>query len=170
MRWTSYLTGALIIALLLAGKAISYLHDEKQSLESSLEVANATIEAKESTLSEMKAQLEEVHQLDTALNKELEDAYQQIESLERDVARGAQRVFVKASCPAPMPNQPTTASVVNERACELKPAARQDYFRLRREQERSRLQITGLQRYIRSLPSACVAGNQQAHNKENNNE
>ncbi len=160
MKGTWYLTGFLILALLIAGKTISVLYSQNQALNTDLTNAAATIEAKDQTIETMKSQLTKVHQLDITLNQELANANQKIEDLEHDLASNSKRLFVNANCPASVPSQPTTASVVNERTCELNPNARQDYLRLRRELERSRLQITGLQRYIQTLPAECIQGNQ----------
>lgn len=151
---------ATIIALVLAAFTIFYLNAKCDRLASNLATANATIEARDTTIIETKVQMKKVQDLDSELNKELHDANQKIASLESELSLGAKRVFVKSHCPTAVSNKSSTASTTDARACELNQDARQDYLRLRREFERSRLQIVGLQGYIKALPFACVQGNE----------
>lgn len=154
------------IGLSFAGITIKYLYSQNQNLSTQLTYANITIETKDKTIHDIKNQLEKVHKLDHKLSKELNHANQKISALEHNIAAGTQRVFVKAGCPAPMSNQSPTASVVNERTCELNQEARQDYYRLRRALKRTNLQVTGLQHYIQALPAACVQGRRQENHDE----
>lgn len=156
MKWSWYILGGSIIALLVAIKVVVHLHNKAQYLSMALANASATIEARDKTITAMKSQLKKVQQLDIQLNQELNDAKQNIESLEHDIASGNKRLRVKAHCSAPVPHQSSSASMVNAGTCELDQDARQDYIRLRRELERVQLQVSGLQRFIRALPAQCV--------------
>ncbi len=149
---------AIVIALILAGVTIKYLYDKNQELDNQLNSAKAMITAKTHTITTIKAQLEKVQQLDTKLTQELHHANQKIDVLERDLANNTKRVYVNATCPTTVPNQPAATGVVNERTCELTATARTDYLHLRRELERAKAQISGLQGYIRALPGECVQG------------
>ncbi len=159
MKWSTYVMGFSFVALLVLGKAVSYLYEQNQQLDTQLLAANISLQAKAQTITTMKTQLQKVHELDTELQQELTNANQTIENLELDLASGDKRLHINATCPAPMPNQPTTASVANATACELNQDARQDYLHLRRELERTQLQVSGLQRYIQTLPVECIQGN-----------
>lgn len=150
----------LIVTLALAAFTIFYLNAKCDRLASNLATANATIEARDTTITETKAQMKKVQDLDSELNKELHDANQKIASLESELSLGAKRVFVKSHCPTAVSNKSSTASTTNARACELDQDARQDYLHLRRALEQAKLQIVGLQGYIKALPSACVQGNE----------
>ncbi len=153
----------IVIFLVITLIATYYLYRQNQALHLQLEQASATIAAKIHTITTIKNQLEKVQQLDARLTQELQDANQKIDVLERDIANGTQRVYVNATCPTPVPHQPAAPGVADERTCELTGAARADYLRLRRELERTKAQISGLQGYIRALPGECVQGNSEAY-------
>ncbi len=148
----------IIAALIVASFIIKHLYDRNQDLNTQLSHTKTMITAQAQTITTMKAQLEKVQQLDNKLTQELHHANQQIDALERDIANGTKRVLINASCPTTVSDQPAATGVVNERTCQLNRDAQPDYFRLRRELEQTRLQISGLQDYIRALPGECIQG------------
>lgn len=90
--------------------------------------------------------------IDTHRTRELADAKSKIADLQRDVANGAKRLQLNASCKSA--TVATTGSVADAFSAELTPDARQNYFRLRERIEIARSQIAGLQDYIRNV---CLA-------------
>lgn len=146
MTWPLKHWQAAIVALvlgLLAYFAISNqalrhdkeaLQKEKQQLSGQLEWQNKTQKA--------------VAAIDLQRTQELEDAKSKIADLQRDVATGARKLRVSASC------QPAKPSGVDDATSpRLTDAAERDYFRLRERIETARSQIAGLQDYIRK---ACI--------------
>lgn len=87
--------------------------------------------------------------LDAHYSEELTHARLTIENLQRDVAAGARRLRVSATCHT-VPG-PTSASSLDDAAAPgLTDAAQRDYFRLRERIETSNKQLAGLQEYIRN--------------------
>ncbi|MBP0998462.1 lysis protein [Serratia fonticola] len=87
--------------------------------------------------------------IDTHRTKELADAKSKIADLQRDVASGAKRLRLAATC-----NAAATGSVVDGTSSRLTDSAERDYFTLRERIETARSQIAGLQDYINDV---CLA-------------
>ncbi|TXE41417.1 lysis protein [Serratia marcescens] len=147
MTWPLKHWQAAIIALvlgLLAYFAISNqalrhdkeaLQKEKQQLSGQLEWQNKTQKA--------------VADIDLQRTQELEDAKSKIADLQRDVATGARKLRVSASC------QPAKPSGMDDAASpRLTDSAQRDYFTLRERIEIANKQIAGLQDYINQV---CLA-------------
>lgn len=147
MTWPLKHWQAAIVALvlgLLAYFAISNqalrhdkeaLQKEKQQLSGQLEWQNKTQKA--------------VADIDLQRTQELEDAKSKIADLQRDVATGARKLRVSASCQSAKPSGMDDAA-----SPRLTDAAQRDYFTLRERIEIARSQIAGLQDYIRQV---CLA-------------
>lgn len=147
MTWPLKHWQAAIIALvlgLLAYFAISNqalrhdkesLQKEKQQLSGQLEWQNKTQKA--------------VADIDLQRTQELEDAKSKIADLQRDVATGARKLRISASC------QPAKPSGVDDAASpRLTDSAQRDYFTIRERIEIANKQIAGLQDYINQV---CLA-------------
>lgn len=147
MTWPLEHWQAAIVALvlgLLAYFAISNqalrhdkeaLQKEKQQLSGQLEWQNKTQKA--------------VADIDLQRTQELEDAKSKIADLQRDVATGARKLRVSASC------QSAKSSGVDDAASpRLTDSAQRDYFTLRERIEIANRQIAGLQDYINQV---CLA-------------
>lgn len=144
MTWPLKHWQAAIIALvlgLLAYFAISNqalrhdkeaLQKEKQQLSGQLEWQNKTQKA--------------VADIDLQRTQELEDAKSKIADLQRDVATGARKLRVSASC---LPAKPS--GMDDAASPRLTDTAQRDYFTLRERIETARSQIAGLQDYIRQV-------------------
>ncbi|HEY3984134.1 lysis protein [Cedecea sp.] len=87
--------------------------------------------------------------LDAHYSEELTDARLTIETLQRDVAAGARRLRVSATCKT-VPRPTSTTGLDDAGAPGLTDAAERDYFRLRERIETSNKQLAGLQEYIRN--------------------
>ncbi|MDM1814939.1 lysis protein [Serratia ureilytica] len=111
------------------------LQKEKQQLSGQLEWQNKTQKA--------------VADIDLQRTQELEDAKSKIADLQRDVAIGARKLRVSASC------QPAKSSGVDDATSpRLTDSAQRDYFTLRERIEIANRQIAGLQDYINQV---CLA-------------
>lgn len=161
MKWTVILISVAILGVAVLFKLTMSLYDDNTALRDELTLAHQTLAERDKALTNIRQQIQHVQQLDHDKTEELHYATQKMDRLERDVRRAHQRLFAHASCSNPMPHQSTTARVDDERACELNRTARTDYFRLRREIQRTRSQLMGLQAYIRLLPETCVMPSRQ---------
>lgn len=136
---TSALLVVLLIFLLYSNQSLRHekeaLQKEKQQLSGQLEWQNKTQKA--------------VADIDLQRTQELEDAKSKIADLQRDVATGARKLRVFASC------QPAKPSGMDDAASpRLTDAAQRDYFALRERIEIANKQIAGLQDYINQV---CLA-------------
>lgn len=87
--------------------------------------------------------------IDTHRTKELADAKSKIADLQRDVASGAKRLQLNASCKSA--TDTTTGGVVDATGPRLTDSAERDYFTLRERIETAQGQIAGLQDYINDV-------------------
>lgn len=90
--------------------------------------------------------------IDTHRTKELADAKSKIADLQRDVADGAKRLQLNASCKSATAT--TTGGVADGTGARLTDSAERDYFTLRERIETANSQIAGLQDYINDV---CLA-------------
>ncbi|WP_442522289.1 lysis protein [Serratia sp. CY47279] len=135
----SALLVGLLIFLLCSNQSLRHdkeaLQKEKQQLSGQLEWQNKTQKA--------------VAAIDLRRTQELEDAKSKIADLQRDVANGARKLRVSASC------QPAKPSGMDDAASpRLTDAAQRDYFTLIERIEIANKQIAGLQDYINQV---CLA-------------
>lgn len=87
--------------------------------------------------------------IDEIRTKELNDAKNQIATLQRDVATGARKLRLAATC-----QSSTTPGMADAAEPRLTDAATRNYFTLRERIATSDKQIAGLQDYIRNV---CLA-------------
>lgn len=135
----SALLAVLLIFLLYSNQSLRHdkeaLQKEKQQLSGQLEWQNKTQKA--------------VADIDLQRTQELEDAKSKIADLQRDVATGARKLRVSASC------QSAKSSGMDDAASpRLTDSAQRDYFTLRERIEIANKQISGLQDYINRV---CLA-------------
>ncbi|WP_404829914.1 lysis protein [Serratia symbiotica] len=84
--------------------------------------------------------------IDENRSRELTYAKSQLDDLQRDVAAGARKLRLAATC-----RSATAASVADADSPRLTVAAERNYFRLRERIEVARQQIAGLQDYVRNV-------------------
>lgn len=111
------------------------LQKEKQQLSVQLEWQNKTQKA--------------VADIDLQRTQELEDAKSKIADLQRDVANGARKLRISASCQSAKPS-----GVDDAASPRLTDSAQRGYFTLRERIEIANKQIAGLQDYINQV---CLA-------------
>ena len=88
---------------------------------------------------------------DRTRTKALNHALSEINDLRRAVDGGSKRLFVKASCSSPKPDQTGPGRVADAGTAELAADARSDYFTLRNQLALSREMILGLQDHVRRI-------------------
>ncbi len=136
---TSALLVVLLIFLLYSNQSLRHdkeaLQKEKQQLSGQLEWQNKTQKA--------------VADIDLQRTQELEDAKSKIADLQRDVATGARKLRISASCQSAKPSGMDDAA-----SPRLTDSAQRDYFTLRERIEIANRQIAGLQDYINQV---CLA-------------
>ena len=129
----------LLIFLLYSNQSLRHDREELTSanaqLSSQLEWQNKTQKA--------------VTAIDETRTKELNDAKNQIAGLQRDVATGARKLRVAATC-----EPSTTSGMADASGPRLTDTATRNYFTLRERIATSDKQIAGLQDYIRNV---CLA-------------
>ena len=96
----------------------------------------------------MEKQRQAVATIDIKYTKELADARSENERLRTDIASGAKRLQLNATCPKPVSKTPGPASVPDDASARLTDTAERDYLSLRGRIGITTKQITGLQEYI----------------------
>jgi prophage endopeptidase len=145
--------GTLVVCIVAAGALVvmgcavdnyrtNALHykEQRDTVTGERNSANATIDV-------MKVRQLELVALDEKYTKDLADAKATIEQLQHDVAAGAKRLRLNASCPT-LPNATGRPRLDDATAPGLTGAAQRDYFRLLERIETSNKMIAGLQEYI----------------------
>lgn len=137
-----------VIAALLIGLMI-YLLYSNQSLRNDREELSKANSQLSGQLEWQNKTQKAVTAIDEIRTKELNDAKNQIATLQRDVATGARKLRLAATCQSS--TTPGMADAVEPR---LTDAATRNYFTLRERIATSDKQIAGLQDYIRNV---CLA-------------
>lgn len=137
----------LLTALMLA--AGFYYHARYQAAQLRAERAERQLKAASAELAKAQKSQRDVAALDAAYTKELADAHNALEVLHRDVASGAKRLRLAATCKLPVPHSAASAGVDDATGPELTADARQAYFHLREQLTLTRTALTGLQAYVR---------------------
>lgn len=96
------------------------------------------------------AKIKSFNELSIKHAKEAANAKKEIDSLRADVRNGAKRVFIKASCPEPVPKVDSARSVGDAGAAEVERAVAEDILDLREMNSKAIRQILYLQGYIRT--------------------
>ena len=137
------------LAALLSGINLKHDRDRlSRELNASTEVV-ARLEAEALSAHETLVARDE---LDRKYFEELTYAKNENEKLRADVATGARRLLVRASCPKQPPTLAAAATSLDDaREPELTANAGQDYLRLREQIVVTEKQLAGLQEYIRNV-------------------
>lgn len=137
-----------VIAALIIGLMI-YLLYSNQSLRHDREELNKSNIQLTGQLEWQNKTQKAVAVIDEARTKELNDAKNQIATLQRDVATGARKLLLAATC-----QSSTTPGMADAAEPRLTDSATRNYFTLRERIATSDKQIAGLQDYIREV---CLA-------------
>lgn len=145
--WLRVAVVALVAGL---GIYVVTLRADVQRYQSDLALQTGKAESLRNTLRLGRELLSERDALDAKHTKELSDANSEIEQLRADVESGAKRLRVAATCKR-MPADASAARVDDDRAAELSADARSAYFAHRQQVTTMRLQLLGLQEYVRAI-------------------
>lgn len=138
--------GCFFIVLLLAVSGYYSVRFRVAQLRA--EAAEQQMKSTLATLQKAQSRQRDVASLDGAYIKELINARNTIEDLRRDIAVGAKRLRLNATCKRELPRSVPPSGVDDAASPELTGDARQAYFRLREELTLTRTALTGLQQYV----------------------
>lgn len=140
--------GLFALAALLGGL---YLKTDRDRLTRELNTSTEKVSRLEAEALSAHETLVARDELDRKYFEELTHAKNENEKLRADIATGARRLLVRASCPKQLPALAGTTSVDDATRPELTADARQDYLRLRDQIITTESQLTGLQEYVRQV-------------------
>lgn len=120
------------------------------------EIAQAYAERLNAIEAEREALQARVTEIDITAQQEAEKHAQEIDRLRADVDAARVRLRVRATCPpvAGVPQSPSNTGVDHAAGPELDPAARLDYFALRRGLGDQHRQLTACQDILRAITDA----------------
>lgn len=135
----SRVMAGLLAACMLLAFCAYYYHGEYKTAAKDLQLASDTIK-------DMQTRQRDVAILDAKYTKELSDAKETIDQLQSDVASGAKRLRINATCKP----KAGTSSVGDDATAGLTDSAQRDYFTLRQRINTITGQVNYLQDYIRT--------------------
>lgn len=146
ISWRTILPVAAIAAFFMLSLYATHLRGEVKAERAEKQKVISERDAALVELASTRTQQRQIAEMDKRLTEELVNAKNTITQLERDVADGKRRLYIKAKCPA------TTASgLADASAAGLTNTAQRDYFILRERIEQSNRMILGLQGYITNV-------------------
>lgn len=141
-----------VLALLFITSATLYLIERERLKSARLELNQMTTE-RDSLIDLKKKQIAKIKSFDeigARHAEELTAAQEEIYNLRDRLSSGPERVYVKADCPAAVPDKSGAGSVGDATAARLTEAAQQDYLRLRQMMAENLQQTKYLQDYIKT--------------------
>lgn len=139
---------AVLVALLFG---LTYYHYRVQSLNRDVAELATVAKQQQATLDQIETQRQAVAAIDIKHTKELADAKSENERLRADIASGAKRLQLNATCTKPVSKTTGPASVTDDASARLTNAAERDYLSLRERIGIATSQINGLQAYITNV-------------------
>ena len=150
MRMKFIALAVLVLSLIVSSLLLYVKVVELDSAKNKLSEANLKIDSYVKSQELQNQRIEMLAEIGDQSAKELKNAHDEINRLADQLRAGPSRVFVKASCPKPVPDTATAGSVGNAGTPQLNEAAREDYLHLRRMMVDSEQQIKYLQKYIQT--------------------
>lgn len=145
------LTAALVAVLIASLFGLTYYHYRVQSLSRDVAELSNVAKQQQATLDQIETQRQAVAAIDIKHTKELADAKSENERLRADIASGAKRLQLNATCTNPVSKTTGPASVTDDASARLTNAAERDYISLRERIGIATSQINGLQAYITNV-------------------
>lgn len=142
------IVSAFIIIILLSMYRVE--RAERISYQDKLKSANETIGRQLELARKQSAKIKLFNELSIKSAEEITSAKKEIDNLRSGIRSGIKRVYVKASCPKPMPDANSAGGLVDAGAARLTETAREDYLRLREMMAENLQQTKYLQEYIRT--------------------
>lgn len=148
----AYLISGAIAVLIIIVLFSAYRAEraERIQYQSKLEAANETISQQLELAKKQSAKIKSFNELSIKSAEEITSAKKEIDNLRSGIRSGIKRVYVKASCPKPMPDANSAGGLVDAGAARLGDPAREDYLRLREMMAENLQQTKYLQEYIRT--------------------
>lgn len=128
-----------------------WLKHDRDRLFSELGISSAQIVRLKADIESAGLALAARDELDKKYFEEMTHAKNENDRLSADLASGAKRVLVRASCPKSVPIFAGASGLDDAGATELTADARQDYLRLRAQIITTESQLKGLQEYYRKV-------------------
>lgn len=148
------LTAALVAVLVASLFGLTYYHYRVQSLNRDVTELTTVAKQQQATLDQIETQRQAVAAIDIKYTKELADAKSENERLRADIASGAKRLQINATCTKPVSKSTGPASIPDDASARLTESAQRDYISLRERIGIATSQINGLQAYINNV---CLA-------------
>lgn len=151
MKTYFLIAGIALVGMLLW--RIDNVTASRNTLRASLEESTANASRLAVTLQAQRDKTDELAELDRIHTEKLTNVLSENNRLAADVADGKRRLLVKVSCPNATRTDTTTSAAGMDDAgtAELDPAARQDYYTLRRQVTLTESALAGLQGYVNEV-------------------
>ncbi|EKN4696960.1 lysis protein [Yersinia ruckeri] len=142
---------AILIAVLVASLfGLTYYHYRVQSLNRDVAELSKVAKQQQATLDQIETQRQTVAAIDIKHTKELADAKSENERLRADLATGAKRLQLNASCKR-LSEAAVTSSSVDDASPRYDAEFERNYLSLRERIGIATSQISGLQDYINNV-------------------
>lgn len=145
------LTAALVAVLIASLFGLTYYHYRVQSLSRDVSELSNVAKQQQATLDQIETQRQAVAAIDIKHTKELADAKSENERLRADIASGAKRLQLNATCPKPVSKTSGTASIPDDASPRYDAEFERNYLSLRERIGIATSQINGLQAYINNV-------------------
>ncbi|EKN4687690.1 lysis protein [Yersinia ruckeri] len=142
---------AILIAVLVASLfGLTYYHYRVQSLNRDVAELSKVAKQQQATLDQIETQRQTVAAIDIKHTKELADAKSENERLRADIATGAKRLQLNASCKR-LPEATATSGSPDDASPRYDAEFERNYLSLRERIGIATSQISGLQDYINNV-------------------
>ncbi|EKO3908189.1 lysis protein [Vibrio fluvialis] len=148
--WKIIVAGVIAAIIATLSGLFALERERRQSAELELSQVTAQRDSLIDLNNKQIAQIKSFNEIGARHAEELTAAQEEIDNLRDRLSSGPERVYVKADCPAAMPDKPSAGSVGDETAARLTEAAQQDYLRLRQMMAENLQQTKYLQDYIKT--------------------
>lgn len=148
--WKIIVAGVIAAIIASLSGLFALERERRQSAELELSQVTAQRDSLIDLNNKQIAQIKSFNEIGARHAEELTAAQEEIDNLRDRLSTGPERVYVKADCPATVPDQSGAGSVGDATAARLTEAAQQDYLRLRQMMAENLQQAKYLQDYIKT--------------------
>ena len=148
--WKMIVAGVITIVIIALFSLYSVEKANRKVVQTKLDKATEERDSLVELNNRQIAKIQSFNELSIKHAEEAANAKKEIDSLRADVRNGAKRVFIKASCPEPVPKVDSARSVGDAGAAEVERAVAEDILDLREMNSKAIRQIHYLQGYIRT--------------------
>ncbi|CNI77452.1 lysis protein [Yersinia pekkanenii] len=144
-------TAILIAALVASFFGSAYYQGQVTKLKRDVAEITAVARQQQTTLDQIEVQRQQVAAIDIKYTKELADAKSENERLRADIANGAKRLQLNATCPKPVSKATGTTGMDDATGPRYDAEFERNYLSLRERIGIATTQIEGLQAYINNV-------------------